>query len=134
LINFVCLWTTSTYKLPQKITELRCSINLRLPRIFPLTQHSRCHDFVSVFATYQVCRLQEYRGTVREWHRLPQWFRDQCGLNGLSDLRLACIGVLGHGVGMGRRILLFLEGGAFNLQGLLVIHSVVFWIGAGLTW
>ena len=67
------------------MTDLGSSINLSLPCILSLTEHSRGHELVAVFSTDEVRGLQEDGGTVVPGHRLPLLFRSECTLNCRGD-------------------------------------------------
>jgi len=56
---------------PQEIAQLRRGVDLRLPCVLALAQHSGGHDIVAVLGADKVGCLEEDGGTVGEGHVLP---------------------------------------------------------------
>lgn len=52
-------------------THFRCSVDLGLPRVLALAEHSGRHELVAVLAANEVGRLEEYRRAVVPRERLP---------------------------------------------------------------
>lgn len=55
----ICLFRVLDIE-PQKVTQLRCCVNLGLPCILSLSHHCRCHDLISVLCGNEICRLEKH--------------------------------------------------------------------------
>lgn len=78
----------------KRAIHLSGSIDLRLPCVLSLTEHSGRQELVPVLPAHQIRRLQEDGSTVVPRHRLPLCLRGERAIDGLRDDLLVRLVVL----------------------------------------
>lgn len=99
----------------EEVSQLSSGIDLSLPSVLALAEHSSGHDVVTVLGGDQVGGLEEDGSSVGEGEGLPSRLGSQSSVNGGRDIGSGGSVVRGDGGGMIGRVLLLGESGSLDL-------------------
>ena len=99
----------------EEVSQLSSGIDLSLPSVLALAEHSSGHDVVTVLGGDQVGGLEEDGSSVGEGESLTSRLGSQSSVNGGRDIGSGGSVVRGDGGGMIGRVLLLGESGSLDL-------------------